>query len=179
MEGLQILYIVFAAIGFIFLGISFFGGDAEVDIDIGDADFDISNAEVDADSPHVFSIRTLAVFLLTFGVAGFVAHSNGYEVAGQLIAGFISSFGVAGLVFLIMKGMYSMQGSAQVDSKKLVGQKAIVTIPTTKSGVAQVKVSTAGGIKEYICREKNGKKLKQNDSVNILESAAGVLTVEK
>jgi membrane protein implicated in regulation of membrane protease activity len=181
MEPLNIMYIMFTLVGVIFLVLSMLGGDveAELDLDVGDPDFDISDAESDSGSTSLFSIRTLATFLLAFGVAGIVCMYNDKGIAAQLIWGFISGAGVAFLYFLVMRFMYSMQGSSMISANNLIGKDAVVTIPTTETGIGQVRVMTNSGNYEYTCREKEGKKLKQNETVKVLSSTAGTLTVEK
>ena len=181
METLNMMYIIFAIIGVVLLGISIMGGDADgdLDLDVGDSDFDISDAEVSVDSPSVFSIRTLATFLLAFGLAGIVCIQGDKGIGLQLIWGFASGLFISALYFLVMKLMYSMQGSSMTDAKSFIGREAVVSIPTTESGVGQVRVMTGNGNFEYTCREKDGKKLEQNEVVNVLSSGSGTLVVEK
>ena len=181
MEALQILYIVLAGVGGLFLILSLFGGDVDgVDLDVGDADFDITDAEAGVDSPSIFSIRTIATFFLTFGIAGIIVLSRGGGIGSQLGWGVALGAVVTVLYFLVMKFIYSMQGSSMSSASQLIGSVGIITIPTTDTGIGQVRVATVVGQTEYTCKEKDGKKLKQNDQVVIVGSlGAGTLTVEK
>lgn len=175
----QILYFIFAGIGIIFLLLSMFGGDfhSDINFEIGH-DFDISNAEVSSDSPKIFSIRSIATFLLAFGIAGLLCVYMHKGIAVQLISGFISGGIVTFLYFLVMKLMYSMQGDSGIETSSLIGKQAVVTTPTTSTGILQVKVLSENG-NEYTAREINGKILKQNETVKILAFSSGILTVEK
>ena len=181
MESLQILYIILAGVGAFFLLFSIFaGGDAEIDLDVGDIDFDISDAEAGADSASVFSLRTLATFLLGFGLAGWIAFRGEHGIGIQIISGFTTGLLISFLYFLVMKLMYGMQGSSIVSSRTLIGKQGIINIPTTSIGIAQLKVTTHSGFQEYSCKEKNDTKLKQNDLVNIISDlGGGTLLVEK
>jgi len=181
MESLQFLYIIMAGVGAIFLIISIFGGDTDgVDLDVGDAEFDISDAEAGTDSVSLFSIRTMATFLLGFGVAGWLAMRGEHGIVGQIIAGFVTGLVITFLYFLVMKFMYSMQGSSIVSSATMIGKIGIINIPTTSTGIAQMKITTASGFHEYSCKEKDNTKLKQNDSVKIVSDlGGGTLLVEK
>lgn len=181
MEPLQILYLVLSIAGAFFLILSIFGADAEaeIELDVGDADFDVSDAESGPSSPSVFSIRTLATFILGFGMAGWVVMQGDGGVAIQLISGFGTGIVISFLYFLIMKFMYSMQGNSMITSNSLIGKTGLVTTPTTKTGIAQVKVSTKSGNYEYVCREQSGLELSQNETVKIISSNAGTLTVTK
>lgn len=180
MSGIEIMYLVFVLIGVVFLGISLISGGADLDLnlEVGDPDFDISDAEVVTDSPSVFSMRTISTFLLAFGIAGIVTVYNGGGLGAQISAGFIAGFTTAAFYFFVMKGMYSMQGSSNVDSSNMVGSIGTVTTPTTDTGICQVRVNSHVGAHEYTCREVNNKKLKQNQSVKVIQAFGGTLTVE-
>ena len=183
MENLQVLYIILAAVGAFFLVLSIFGGDAdaEVDLDVGDVDFDISDAESPSESVSVFSIRTLATFLLGFGIAGWSVMRGDGGIAAQILAGFGTGLVISFLYYLVMKFLYGMQGSSMATAASIIGKQGVITIPTTKTGIAQVKVKTVAGYSEYTCKEATGKKLTQNETVKItsVEAGMGSLTVEK
>jgi len=182
MESLQILYIVLAAVGMLFLMISIFtGGEADLDLNVGDADFDVSDAESGSDSVAIFSIRTLSTFLLGFGIAGWTVMRGDGGVFAQLLAGFGAGLAISFLYFLVMKGMYAMQGSSMATTKDLIGKQGTITIPTTKTGIAQVRLATVSGNSEYTCKEVKGRKLKQNDTVTVITADMGIgtLVVEK
>jgi len=171
-----------AGVGAILLALSIFGGDADsdVDLDVGDTDFDISDAEAGVDSPGIFSLKFLSTFALVFGLAGIVVSYQGGGVAAQLIWGGVLGMAVAGLYFLIMKFMYSMQGSSLSTAASLIGKIGTITIPTTDTGKGQVRVAAITGMTEYGCIEKDSKKLKQNDQVVVTSVVdAGTLIVEK
>lgn len=177
MTALQIMYVTLSGIGALLLLLSIIGIGDDLDLDVGDPEFDISDAEVSVDSPSVFSFRTLSTFLLTFGIAGMVSYHNGAGLSVQLISGFVVSLVVTFLYFLLMKGMYNMQGDSSVSSSQLIGKEAIVTTPSTSTGLIQVKF-LSGTNEEYTARETNSKKLKLNDKVKILSSNSGLLVVE-
>ena len=182
MEPLQIAYIIMFGVGFIFLMLSIFGGgDAELDLDVGNAEFDISDAESPTDSPSLISIRTLATLLLGFGAAGWVVIRSGGGIGSQILWGFVAGLVISFLYYIAMKGFYAMQGNSMVSAASLVGKEASVNIPTTSTGIVQVKVSTNSGMKEYTAKEKNGKKLEMNETVKItsVPMGSGILTVEK
>lgn len=183
METLQLIYLAMLITGGIFLLISIFGGDvdSDINIDIGDPDFDISNVETEAESVSVFSMRTLATFLLGAGVAGWTAFGSGAGIGMQIFWAFFAGIVIAFLYFLVMKGLYSLQGSSTPSAAELIGKEGVITIPTTSTGVAQVRLATKNGNVEYICKEINGKKLAQNDIVKVTSTSMGVgtLSVEK
>ena len=182
METLQIVYIGMFVVGAIFLLISIFGGDTDgIDLDVGDVDFDIADAESPTDSVSLFSIRTLATFLVGAALGGWTAFRNGSEIGGQIFWAFFIGLIIAGLYYLVFRGMYAMQGSSTPSAAELIGKEGNITIPTTSTGIAQVRVATKNGLVEYQCKEINGKKLKQNDTVRVTSTTLGIgtLGVEK
>jgi hypothetical protein len=99
-------------------------------------------------------------------------------VGWQIIAGFGAGLFISFLYFLVMRFMYSMQGSSMVSMANLVGKEGIITIPTTNTGVAQVKVSTEAGFKEYTCKEVKDRKLAHNETVKITSGSIGLGTLQ-
>jgi len=179
MSALHIMYIVFTLIGIALLGLSIVGLDSDIEIDFGDPDIDISDAEVSVDSPSMFSFKTLSTFLLIFGIAGNICIYNGYSITTQLVAGFLFGIAFSVLYFLVMKGMYAMQGDSSIETSFLIGKEAIVTTPTVKSGILQVKLIHGGYGNEYTAREINNVQLYQNEKVKIISVNGGFLMVEK
>lgn len=181
METLQIIYLAMAVVGGIFLALSIFGGDVDgdlsLDLDIGDPDFDVSSAESGTDSVSVFSIRTAATFLLGAGLAGWTSFNQGAGLGWQIFWGVIVGVIIAGLYYLVMKGLYAMQGNSTPSAAELMGKEGIITIPTTTTGVAQVRLATKNGNVEYTCKEINKKNLKQNDSVKVTSVTMGIGTL--
>jgi len=178
MSGLQIAYIVMAGVGLLFLSITIFSGDFELEhdgIEIGHGDADSTASHGEIDSPSIFSLRTFATFLLVFGLTGIICIHNEIGIGGQLISGFISGIIIAFLYFVVMKFMYSMQGDSSVSSFDIIGKQGIVTTPSTSTGLAQIKV----GNTEYLVRETNNKPLTHNEFVKIVKAEGGSLIVEK
>lgn len=180
METLQLIYIAMCFAGGVFLLISIFGGDldSDFDLDLGDGDFD---AATDSESVSVFSFRTIATFLLGAGIGGWSAFGAGAVIGWQIFWAFFAGLVIAALYFLVMKGLYSLQGSSTPSASELIGKEGVITIPTTSTGVAQVRIATKNGNVEYTCKEVNKKDLKQNDTVKITSSSMGIgtLSVEK
>lgn len=179
MSTLEIMYAVMAGIGAVFLVLSLIGLDTEVELDIGETDFDISDAEVGVDSPGYFSMKTMATFLVAFGVAAYITISKGGGIPAQIGFGFLSGLGVSFLYFLVMKGMYAMQGDSSVSGNQLIDKVAIVTTPSVGTGICQIRFMAGTVNEEYTAREVNGVKLKQNDQVKVVANSGGMLTVVK
>lgn len=179
MSTIQIIYLVLGALGAIFLTLSIIGMDGDVEVDIGDADVELSDAGVGVDSPSLISMRTIATFLLLFGIIGYLCDYMGYGTFIQLLISTGAGFGTALLYGLVMKGMYAMQGDSSVSSTTLIGKTVIVTTPTVSSGICQVKFMEVGVNDEYTAREIDNIKLKQHDTAIVKFSNGGILTIKK
>ena len=163
----MVLYFIFAILGtFILLFSLFGGGDHHIEF-AHDAHDVHGDSGGDNDSPKVLSLRTIASFLLAFGIAGIVCVSFDKGLMAQLIWGFSSGLFTVGLVYLIMKLFYSQQGYSTFNISELIGADCVVTVGTTSSGIASVRVLTPDGAREYTCREIAGEKLERNDVVTI------------
>lgn len=176
-------YYVFLALGAVVLLITLFGGDAELDLGTPELDVDI-DIDVDPDAGNVdevsvFSMRTMAAAIMSFGIGGLIMLYNGYGVMGQVIVGIISGLGVGTLTYQLTKWLYSFQATSNVSLTSMIGKTGIITIGTTDTGKAQVKIDTSMGPREYLCKEVNNKKLTISDSVKIASQVGSLLMVEK
>lgn len=175
------IYLIFAILGAFVLLISVFGGDHHLELATDAHDIHDLNTEssTDNDSPKVLSLRTLASFLLAFGVAGIICVYLGKDVWAQIIWGFIAGFLMVGLVYGIMRVFYSQQGFSTFDVTSLIGSNCSVIIGSTLSGIASARVLTPDGAKEYTCKEINNNKLERNDVVTIKAVQDSTLMVSK
>lgn len=173
MTELQIAHIIMAGMGLLFLVITIFSGDFELDLD--SPDIEIDQMHTAADSPSIFSLRVLATFLLAFGMAGLICISNGIGLSGQIMSGLGAGLVMAALYFIVMKLMYKMQGDSSVSSYSVIGKVGVVTTPTTESGLLQVKVDNI----EYMAREADKGILEKNELIKVVSSSGGSLIVTK
>jgi len=173
------IYLIFAIIGAFVLLISVFGGDHHLELATDAHDIHDGDSSTDNDSPKVLSLRTLASFLLAFGVAGIICVYLDKSVGAQITWGFIAGFLMVGLVYGIMRVFYSQQGYSTFDVTALIGSNCSVIIGSTLSGIASVRVLTPDGAKEYTCKEINNNKLERNDVVTIKAVQDSTLIVSK
>ena len=173
------LYIIFTLIGAAVLLFSLFGGDHHLEISSDAHDLQMDEHGSDNDSPKVLSLRTIASFLLAFGVAGIICLYLGKGIGAQMFWGFLSGFLTVALVYSIMKLFYSQQGYSTFNLTELIGANCVVTVGTTSSGIASVRVLTPDGAREYTCREISGEKLERNDVVIIKSIQDNTVFVSK
>lgn len=135
------------------------GGDMDIDMDIdGDHHTSIHHAaDADVDHPssawlfQVLSFRTMVAALTFFGLGGAWSLSSGHgsvqALSIALVAGFIAMYGM----YQLMKAIYNLQSSGNVDIRNAVGQPAKIYIPVPPSGAGKgkIQVSLQGRIMEY------------------------------
>jgi len=127
------------------------GLDMDADVDV-DADFDIAaEADLDvhdgaADSTVAFewlSIQTISGFLMGFGGGGLVGRFGlGWEMAGSIALAVGFGAATVWLIVWMMRLMYSLQSSGNINISDAVGRDGIVytSIPAAGKGRGQVRV---------------------------------------
>jgi membrane protein implicated in regulation of membrane protease activity len=167
---MTVFYIALLILGLTAFAVSAFGVDH--DLDFGDHDFD----SVHADSPGVFSIRTISSLFAGFGVAGILAKLVfNWGIGGQLLLGFGVGLLFAVLVWLIMYAFYTQQAGSLKDATDLVGKTAVVTTATGDQGIGECRVDNS----YFTFREKTKTPVVKDEIVRVIESEAGLLIVEK
>ncbi|MDD5648852.1 MAG: hypothetical protein PHF86_00300 [Candidatus Nanoarchaeia archaeon] len=176
MGNLYLLFLLLGSLGL--LGSLIFGEfhhdfDFHHEIDLGHGDAG------HADSPKIFSLRVIFAFMLAFGIGGGILYLNHSPLHLQVITGILSGV-VTGLgVWYLMKFVYGFQGNSNVDSDSFIGKIAMVTIETTNSGLAQIKIDSTGGDQLFMAQEMNSKKLERHDKVKITGRVGNTIIVSK
>jgi len=174
------IYLIFAIIGAFVLLISVFGGDHHLELASDAHDIhDVSGDDASNDTPKILSLRTMASFLLAFGVAGIVCVHLEKSLNVQLLSGFIAGIVTVAIVYGIMRIFYSQQGFSSFNISSLIGSNCTVITGTAASGQAMIRVQTPDGAKEYMCKEFLGAKLERNDTVTIKGIQDSIVLVGK
>jgi hypothetical protein len=117
------------------------GGDADVDLDIGD------HAEIGFGDPDVglspLSLPIVLMFGTSFGAFGYIFESAGLNQFIVPVASIIISLGVAGAMYVaVLKIFVRTQTSSDINLPSLVGHDAVVSIPVKEGSIGQVIVTT-------------------------------------
>jgi len=149
--------------------------DADVGVDVGGldgggADFDGSGdidgdhhtpihhaADADVDHPgsswlfQMLSFRTVVAALTFFGLGGAWSSSSGHTPALSLIAALAAGGGAMFGMYHLMKAIYNLQSSGNVDIRNAVGQpaKIYIPVPPAGEGKGKVQVTLQGRTMEY------------------------------
>ena len=174
-----------------------FGGDGDVGgdvgVDVGDfdggADIEIDGdhptpihhaADADVDHPgsswlfQVLSFRTVVAALTFFGLAGNWSSSSGHSPVLSLMVAMTAGGGAMFGMYHLMKAIYNLQSSGNVDIRNAVGQpaKIYIPVPSAGEGKGKVQVTLQGRTMEYEAVTDDDEKLSTGENV-IVEAVVG------
>jgi len=119
--------------GFLFL-MAILGADQDIDVDV-DADVGLDGFE--AGGPSVLSLKLTLIFLIGFGLCGFLAayfKTQTHHVILALVGGATIWF----VSYQALSWLYRQQSSSHVRGASFVGKEAQVTVPIPKGGSGEV-----------------------------------------
>ena len=162
------IFLGIAAIGFLFLLLSFVFGEIFGHGDVG------GHGDVHGDFHGVsfFSTRVLSVFVTAFGGFGAIGTHLGYRIEISTAIGLVGGLVFGGLIYLFANFLYSQQASSEIRVGELVGRTAQVTVAIPKDGLGQVRCSMGESVVERLARTEDGAAIPANTSVRI-ESIVG------
>jgi len=166
------IFLGIAALGFLFLVISFVFGEVFGHGDVGGHDATPHDVHGDGHGVSIFSTRIVSVFITAFGGFGAIGVHLGYRIEVSTIMGLVGGAVFGGLIYLFASFLYSQQASSDIRVGELVGRTAQVTVAIPRDGLGQVRCSLGESIVEKIARTKNGGAIPLNTSVTI-ESVVG------
>lgn len=164
------VFLGIAAIGFVFLVVSFLFGDLFGHGDIGGHDF---HGDLHGDhGVSFFSTRVLSVFITAFGGFGAIATHLGYRIEVSTGIGLVGGAIFGTLIYLFASFLYSQQASSDIRVSELVGHTAQVSVAIPSNGVGQIRCSLGESIVEKIARAQDGDAIPAHTLVKI-ESIVG------
>ena len=130
------------------------GHDVDVDHGAVDAPHDVS-ADHPADAAHstglgILSVRTVMAFFVGFGWGGVVTLRSGLSLPVAIVVAFVIGSGFLFIVFYIMKSIFKLSESGNIQLKNAVGQTGTVyiAIPGGNKGKGQIQVKVQGRLRE-------------------------------
>jgi len=155
------------------------GGDTDMD-SAGDHDGDFSGDH--DDGMHIFSVKSILVFLMFYGWGGLAAIEKGmhvwWGVSGiSLVLGIIMMLFTAWIFFMLLK----LQSSGTMKMQNAVGKEAEVylTIPAKKSGNGKVQIIIQGGYKTLDAVTEDTEDIKTGNFVEVIEVVNDILVVKR
>jgi membrane protein implicated in regulation of membrane protease activity len=174
------IFLAIAAIGFVFLVVSFAFGELFGHGDIGghDADFH-GDVHGDIHGVSVFSTRILSVFITAFGGFGAIGVHLGYRTEISTAIGLLGGVVFGTLIYLFASFLYSQQASSDIRVSELVGRTAQVTVAIPQNGLGQVRCSLGESIVDKIARTEDGGAVPANTSVTIKSVVGETVLVQR
>jgi membrane protein implicated in regulation of membrane protease activity len=165
--GLSVLavFLIIAALGFVFLLLSFFLGDL----------FEHFNADIDLNSGNdgqgLLDSRVISIFMTSFGGVGAICIKLGLDVALSSIGGLLGGALLGGIVFYFGRLLYRQQASSSVGAHQLIGRTAEVVVTIQPGSVGQISCRIGAERVEKLARAKNNSEIKVGSQVRIDEIA--------
>jgi|SRR3989344_2956384 len=170
------LFIVIGLLGVCFFVASLLFGDH--DVGGHDHDFGHDHDASDSHGASIFSVFTIAWFMIGFGGAGAIARLNELSLPISNVFGILAGAVCWGLAFSVMHILYKQQGDSTVTLKKLSNITATVSIAIPASGIGKISCSVAGGLDEFMARSMNGQELPVGTAVMVTADSGGIYLVE-
>lgn len=170
----MVIFATIFGVGFVVLLFSLiFGGDAEVEADVG------VDADTGSGGPNIFSVRMVAMLMVGFGAVGFGTRASTDATM------FISSMaGVGGAIvvgvigYVIIRAFYASQESSTITENDIMGRTANLIDAITEGGTGQVACIVRGREITYLARSKDGNAINRGVPVRIVSKAGNTVTVE-
>jgi hypothetical protein len=163
------IFLAIAAIGFLFLVISFLFGEMFSHGDVGAHGGDVHG---DTHGVGFFNTRVVSVFITAFGGFGAIGVHLGYRTETSTLIGLVGGAVFGGIIYLFASFLYNQQASSGTLVGDLVGLTAEVSVAIPKGGLGQVRCSLGENVIEKLARTVDGEGIPANTSVKI-ESLAG------
>jgi hypothetical protein len=163
------IFLAIAAVGFLFLVISFMFGEIFGHGDVGAHGGDVHG---DAHGVGFFNTRVVSVFITAFGGFGAIGVHLGYSTEISTLIGLVGGAVFGGIIYLFASFLFSQQASSGTLVGDLVGLTAEVSVAIPKGGLGQVRCSLGENVIEKLARTADGEGIPANTTVKI-ESIAG------
>jgi membrane protein implicated in regulation of membrane protease activity len=119
-----------------------------IDLDF-DGDLDVGDPHGSSDLFGVLSFRTITAALTFFGLAGMAAQSGGLTLPVQLTVAIGAGAGAMYSVYYMMRGIYRLGQSGNLQITNAVGKTATVYIPIGVDGQGKVQVKVQDRLVEF------------------------------
>ena len=166
------VFLGIAALGFLFLLISFVFGELFGHGSVGGHDATPHDVHGDSHGVSVFSTRVVSVFITAFGGFGAIGIHLGYRIETSTAMGLLGGLIFGALIYLFASFLYGQQASSDIRVSELIGRTAQVSVAIPQNGLGQIRCSFGESVVEKIARTEDGAAIPVNTSVKI-ESVVG------
>ncbi len=165
--GLSVLavFLIIAALGFVFLLLSFILGDL----------FEHFNADIDLNSGNdgmaLLDSRVISIFMTAFGGVGAICIKLGLDVTLSSVGGLLGGILLGGIVFYFGRLLYGQQASSSIGAHQLIGRTAEVVVTIQPGSVGQISCRIGAERVEKLARARSNSEIKVGSQVRIEEIA--------
>ena len=163
------IFLAIAALGFLFLIVSFVFGEV---FGHGDVDGHIADVHGDVHGISFLNPRVLSVFVTAFGGFGAIGAHLGYRIEISTAIGLAGGAIFGGVIYLFARFLYGQQASSGVAVGELVGRTGQISVAIPAGGLGQVRCALGESVVEKLARTVDGAAIPANTSVKI-ESIVG------
>jgi len=165
------VFLVIAAIGFVFLLISLVVGD------IFDSFGFETGLDGGTDGHALIDSRVLSVFVTAFGGFGAIGIQSGFSIVVSSLLGLGGGMVLGGLVSLFGRFLYKQQSSSSITTAQLVGRSAQVIVSIAPGNLGQVSCRVGEERIEKLARARDNREIKAGATVRVDEVAGDSLIV--
>ncbi len=149
------------------------GVDLDGDADIG-GDFDV---DVDGDIGHgdagtnLISVRSVTAFFTGFGWGGVGALNAGWSTGAAILTALVAGIAFMAMVLAVLRGLFGLQASGNVDYQNAVGQvgQVYLPIPPSMRKPGQVEVLVQGRLAVVTAFTRSDRRLENEERVRVTE----------
>jgi len=149
-----------------------------------DADVDASGADMSADAAvdhpgdaahstglGILSVRSVTAFFVGFGWAGVVSLRSGISLPITIVLAFLAGSVFLFVVFYIMKSIFKLSDSGNIQYSNAVGQSGTVyiAIPAAGKGRGQIQVKVQGRLREVDAITDEDEELPTGTAVSVVK----------
>jgi len=165
------VFLVIAAIGFVFLLVSLVIGDI----------FDSFGLETGldggADGHGLLDSRVISVFVTSFGGFGAIGIQMGLSIVASSLIGLAGGVVLGGIVSLFARFLYKQQSSSSLSTSQMIGRTAQVIVSIAPGSLGQVSCRIGEERMEKLARSKDNQEIKAGSMVRIEEIAGDSVIV--
>ncbi len=176
MNTLLTIFLVIGGFGFLFLLASLIIGDI---FEMLDFEFDSDFAGNGGSDIGILDSRVVSVFLTAFGGVAAVTLYLGFGGIISALVGLLSGVVFGGMIFGFGYFLHTQQATSSVGDRDLIGRTAKVIVGIQPDGIGQISCLIGEERIEKIARSRDGKGLKEGETVFIEEISGDSFVVSK
>ncbi len=173
-SDLQVFYTIGIASTFVLIIqaiLMMIGGDVDsADVDVGDVP-DMNGTLEHPGDLHLLSVRTVVAFFVGFGWTGVICLKRGISIEMTILFSFLVGSFFMFVVFYLMRFLYGLRESGNINYENAVGKigSVYIPIPPDQSAPGEVEIMIQGRVRFVQAFNRSPQRLKSNTRVKVVE----------